>query len=363
MWKRIFVSWRKATSRRTTILSDSLPLLIHGAIERSSLYEFKGIPIYVGIELDTRSAVFWDLGVAPNANVLAVGPSGTGKTETLSTLVARMRKVLGVGALIVDLKGEYAEKLRNKGIDDVIHVKLGLSKIDICSEQEINSVTEIIEKVYRIPTEAIGVLRTSIEEIICGSSVSLPIDALIDRITSSMTTVFDSNGIDVNSLIRESLRRPVVLDLSPVMYVDNRIAVVASLHVLNELFKYCRREISETPRIAIVIDEAWRYMVSPFEEFLCMLARFGRSYGVSLMIATQSPEDIPSMLMNAIEGFGLIVALANPSRSYWLSIARLFHMNRSHIDKALSLSNIGEGVVRFLPLRKPFFVYVDIEEQ
>lgn len=106
-------------------------------------------------------------------------------------------------------------------------------------------------------------------------------------------------------LEKRSMRRSLVLDLSRLKKYGNSQKYLMSLILKKILTK--RMSAGSKFKVSLFIDEAHRYL--PQNEFdmsengFFQLLREGRKYGVSLVLATQSPLDISPKLLSQMSNF------------------------------------------------------------
>ena len=114
------------------------------------------------------------------------------------------------------------------------------------------------------------------------------------------------------SILRRGL---VVFDLSSLANEDRDIA--ASL-ILSSLVLEASEGILPGP-VVVVIDEAWRLSIGGARHLIWAL-REGRSRGLHVVYATQSPEDLPDAVLN---NTGTLVVFGGYTRSYTEAARRL----------------------------------------
>ena len=106
-------------------------------------------------------------------------------------------------------------------------------------------------------------------------------------------------------LEKRSMKRSLVLDLSRLKKYGNSQKYLMSLILKKILAKRMAAEFNF--KVSLFIDEAHRYL--PQNEFdmsengFFQLLREGRKYGISLVLATQSPLDISPKLLSQISNF------------------------------------------------------------
>jgi hypothetical protein len=178
-----------------------------------------------------------------------------------------------------------------------------------------------------------------------GSCVPLPrLDGIAEElIKSSIETGWGKSGVEVcrGSIVERGF---IVYDLSGMRNEDRNVA--ASLIVSSLILEASERKLSG--RIVLVLDEAWRMSIGSANHMVIAL-REGRSRGLHVVYATQSPSDVPQAVLDNTK---VIVAFGGFTKNY-VELARRLGLEEA--DKLLKLP-VGEAYVR-VGDRPPLRIY------
>jgi hypothetical protein len=178
-----------------------------------------------------------------------------------------------------------------------------------------------------------------------GSCVPLPrLDGIAEElIKSSIETGWGKSGVEVcrGSIVERGF---IVYDLSGMRNEDRN--VVASLIVSSLILEASERKLPG--RIVLVLDEAWRVSIGSANHMVIAL-REGRSRGLHVVYATQSPSDVPQAVLDNTK---VIVAFGGFTKNY-VELARRLGLEEA--DKLLKLP-VGEAYVK-VGDRPPLRIY------
>jgi hypothetical protein len=178
-----------------------------------------------------------------------------------------------------------------------------------------------------------------------GSCVPLPrLDGIAEElIKSSIETGWGKSGVEVcrGSIVERGF---IVYDLSGMRNEDRNVA--ASLIVSSLILEASERKLPG--RIVLVLDEAWRMSIGSANHMVIAL-REGRSRGLHVVYATQSPSDVPQAVLDNTK---VIVAFGGFTKNY-VELARRLGLEEA--DKLLKLP-VGEAYVR-VGDRPPLRIY------
>ncbi len=178
----------------------------------------------------------------------------------------------------------------------------------------------------------------------------------------ALSLFFDScQGLDMATMARELLqpKKALILDLEELSHYDYTLIAPLFFTVLTTIPRLLDQVELNEVRLAIVLDEAWSYLPYATQNTITKLLRLARSYGTSLLMATQNVDDLGSHAELVVSNSGLLIALASSYRSYWTQLARYLNLNPKLLSRALELQERGEGVALIAPSRTPRFMYVD----
>ena len=168
-----------------------------------------------------------------------------------------------------------------------------------------------------------------------GDCIQLPrLDGVAEElIKSSIETGWGKGSISVckGSLVERGL---VVYDLSDLRSEDRNIA--SSLIISSLVLEAIEKGLPG--RVALVVDEAWR-VASGSANHMVMALREGRSKGLYVIYATQSPSDVPPIILDNTR---IVVSFGGFTKNY-VELAR--RLGLEDADKLLRLP-VGEAYIR-----------------
>jgi hypothetical protein len=266
----------------------------------------------------------------PNRHISITGETGSRKTQATKAILHELQP-LGLPVLILDFKDDYSSEAYVENEDlAVFDASFGglpfnplVPPIDVRSGRiapmnHIHQLSEILKRIYRLGDQQTFQLREAIKEVyeIQGLGVAptlataeqtyLPFDAVRevlvrdgqDALLGRLSPIFDLGLFAATSeadALETLLSSPAVIRLSqlPGDEVKNAVAEFLLLALYNHLI---RRPHQSSLRRVLVLDEAWRLVNSPFLE---PLMREGRAFGLSVLIATQFPKDLPDTVVGS----------------------------------------------------------------
>lgn len=170
---------------------------------------------------------------------------------------------------------------------------------------------------------------------ISGDCIPLPrMDGVAEElIKSSMETGWGKGRVSVcrGSILERGL---VVYDLSGLRNEDRNVA--SSLMISSLVLEASERGLPG--RVVVILDEAWR-VSSGQANHVIMALREGRSKGLYVVYATQSPLDVPQIVLDNTR---VIVSFGGFTRNY-VELARRLGLEEA--DKLLRLP-VGEAYVK-----------------
>jgi len=159
--------------------------------------------------------------------------------------------------------------------------------------------------------------------------------------------------IDAVMLFTAEREKAIIIDLSKIMRIDPgtmRLYLSIMVHLIKS-FVMRYRGIVKRPKL-IVFDESWMY-VKELKDELYSIMRLGRSYGLSIAVATQHPDDLESFREVAIDNSGLLIAMASPDEEFWTLLTKYMRLSREDIKYITAGLSRGEGVARISPNPRP----------
>jgi DNA helicase HerA-like ATPase len=261
--------------------------------------------VILGRMVDSEGVLVLDWPRDFEAHIGVLGPTGRGKTVMLAGIAAQLGMLSDVRldpymVLVIDPKGD----LRNL-----------LSKV------------------------ASKVVRPG------GYCIPLPrLDGVAEELVkSSVEAGWGKGKVDVcrGSLIERGL---VVYDLTNLGNEDRNVA--SSLIVSSLVLEASEKGLPG--RVVLVVDEAWRVAIGSANHMI-MALREGRSKGLYVIYATQSPSDLPQAILDNTR---VVVAFGGFTKNY-AELAR--RLGLEEVDKLLRLP-VGEAYVR-VGDRPPLRIY------
>ena len=352
---------------KIVLTDDFTPLCLLASPATSHEVVNKGV--YIGIDLDSGSELYWDMLSSPSPHAIVIGPTGSGKTITLLTLAQRIARTYNASILVIDIKGEYRALL--DGLVDRVFVFNPLSKpIDICNQTLINILIELLQAMLHL-NESSRRFLAEVLKISCSSSSltntlrSIPVNN-VDELGKALEIIqllFESReGVELFTLLRETLkpRSALIIELGTSIHYDYAaiipllfISVMLTPQVLSTILNY------SDIKLVLVLDEAWLYVPYTTRDIVTKVLRLARSYGISMLMATQSLGDLDEYKDLILSNCGLFIALASNAKSYWIELAKYLNLSSRLVNRALELQERGEGVVLLAPSKTPRFVYID----
>ncbi len=337
--------------------------------------------ITLGRNIMNNNIVYWNIGNSISPHILVVGPTGSGKTEFMSLLVERFHTQLDSASFVLDVKGEYAERLNGRRVpfksfrvgEDA---GIGLCRFSRLFPQEWRAgvITEIIVNGFDLAgkKDLTASIYQAIEDSImheCDSFWDTLVEFLIlnddkyavYRCLDIVRRIqrFDK-GKGISDIITDFFTSPphesIILDLSLALCMEPNIVNVI-VEVISRTIQRLTSmgfKVFKNPRL-MVFDEGWMY-IKKLNTDIASLLRLGRSHGISVGLATQHVTDIKHIDNAIINNIGLLVAMASPDSSYWQSLKPYMRIRDDDIYTYTALLGRGEGVVRISPNPRPIAV-------
>lgn len=310
-------------------------------------------------EVGDNAEFIIDYANEPNYNIISLGSSGSGKSQTCKAFIARASISYGVKFLIIDYNGEYVKFAKDtnsaiwkagesfkinpfllNGMSPEERASLAIESLVVCAKitpLQAGKVKSALLKHYKSGKEP---TLLELWKELC--SKKKPNDLIDQRFRSIQRVI----GSEPREFWESILTRNNVVDLSSLNDSEKALAAHVILERIYELFN-SNTELNNRLRLSIMVDEAWRvlqnatYEDQEYESLLSRIARQGRKYGFGIVIATQQLEDLPQTFINS----SAIKVLHNYQDSNYLnSISNTFKL--STFESAyLNSAGIGEAIV------------------
>ena len=363
---------RKGSFNASYALSVFFPFLM--AQEMRSV---TGSKITLGRNTRTKEIVRWNISKSISPHILIFGSTGSGKTEVLTILAERFIHELSSNTLIMDVKGEYLDRLRGKVLKVERFVLGEDTGADLCrfaytlpEGWRAGILTDLLITSYRLRDDRriAGILYKALSYSLSfgcedfAETAQAYLERYGDEYLSyrAASILLRASGkkyvkdiIDAVMLFNVEKEKAIIIDLSKIMRIDPgtmRLYLSIMVHLIKSLvMRY--RGIVKRPKL-IVFDESWMY-VKELKDELYSIMRLGRSYGLSIAVATQRPDDLESFREVAIDNSGLLIAMASPDEEFWTLLTKYMRLSREDIKYITAGLGRGEGVARISPNPRP----------
>lgn len=330
------------------------------------------VPLWLelGVNRDTETPAKWLLnGRGYSPNVAIMGQAGSGKTRMMLGLLAQLHKLTGVPVLLIDVgKDELADRedlVRDLGAE-VLRVPKSPIPLDMFhgSSQSPDAALETAEGFRESLSKALQSGLTDNQKTRVLDALK-PLFRQRDKIALSdlrlaIDRYYEEAGAKqdrVNSIMNELCQRTLfVPELSPDQFFskswiltfggapeESRKLVLFLL--FDALHRYLRSlpeaatdaEFNRAIRFVVAIDEA-RPLLATKHDGLSKMVRLHRSKGLSVFMASQSPDDYEGQSDDYMEQIGLPICFKTNATS----TAMLNNMFKSR--KGLNFSALEPGV-------------------
>ncbi|MCX8199729.1 MAG: DUF87 domain-containing protein [Sulfolobales archaeon] len=324
--------------------------------------------VYIGMDLDFGSKVYWDPSSAITSHVFVVGPSGSGKSVALSTLSYRMVRKFKSKITVFDVKTEYYHLFKVNGMNLNVFNPLK-TPLPLCFcednrtefEQKVNEFLNVFSKVYGISTTMYRTLYECVKYV-CGKCES--IEHLYDTIENlealnDIAKIFEIYPTKDSDPMKSILNANTIIELKDVFLKSSTLSSFVIYYVVDSILRNCGLSFSGIPQRIIVVDELWHAAPHIMDGLTQILTRYSRGCGISFFMATQSIDDVGMHVDAVTNSSAVLLAMASQSHGYWNRMARYLNLSRRGIYRAAKLSGQGECVARVYPYENPVFIYID----
>ena len=262
--------------------------ILYGFVSADMLEIPNGIPL--GINMDSKGPVIFDIAKRTNYNIAVIGKSGSGKSFTVKILLNRLRQQFPESYIfVIDPMGEYGAISEYFGMDHLNITKsderLGLDPFVLLEPQD---AADILGEMTNAPDTT----RIQFQKY-CDKAKNMT--EFYKKLPSSHRKYLDH--LMDGPLSRIILGEPRLNDSHKIIISmdgasgTNSEAMVLIL-LLNKIFKTCVRLPAKTRKI-LIIDEAWMLFKMPgAAKYVNMIVRMGRKLNVTFVFISQRIEDI-----------------------------------------------------------------------
>ncbi len=337
--------------------------------------------ILIGRIINSGRNIFWNPNSSMSPHVIVVGPTGSGKTETLISIATKMHSLLSTTILAIDVKGDIEARLLKRGYSfrsiDVPRTPLGslypfyidpnarvgqvfeaiVSSFDVNDIKMQAAIYKAIKRAYeKTPTPTWQNILSELSQE--DEHVRIMISRIIDEISyldggKQQVGHYEivEGEINIISLSKISKEKEETLSYAMNIVFQDMLNYMSSRHV--------------DPRYvggAIVIDEAWILTRKGRSSTrLLNLVKLSRGYGLSVLLATQSFKDFGDDWDRILENSGLLIALSNPSKRFWSDASKFLKIDRETIEELMVVMGRGDALIRILPDPRPLPVSLETE--
>ena len=247
-----------------------------------------GIPL--GINMDSKGPIIFDIAKRTNYNIAVIGKSGSGKSFTVKILLNRLtKKFPDSHVYVVDPMGEYSKIADFFGMD-ILYLKdekdqLGLDPFVLLDPLD---AADILAEITNVPDDVKRQFQTY-----CGKAKSF--EEFYDMIPKK----YQNNLINlkkgplsriIQGKPRLNTQKKVTMSMEGATGSETEQMIL--LLLLNKIFKLCN-DLPVRTRKIILIDEAWMLLrMKNAAKYVNMIVRMGRKLNITFIFISQRLEDI-----------------------------------------------------------------------
>ena len=281
------------------------------------------LKIYLGINTLTNQKIYWEPNKEYNPHMFLVGGSGSGKTETIKSIIFELKKQ-NMNSLIIDFHDDFKQFSDN--LINLEESNVGLHPLEILPNEKPKDVaykiSQILKNIFKLGEIQHANVRKAIMDfyILSGiKNLNEKIDKIIklidfiklkdcilnlnatsnelNKLLSKLSIVFDTELFNnsFNSVsFKNMISKTTVLSLNE--YPTDEIKALIAEIILRKLINYLYISgKSDKTNLFCIIDEAHRltYDGSPIDQML----RESRKYGLGMILATQTSTDFTDIII------------------------------------------------------------------
>lgn len=364
-------------------IASSIHSIYFSPFLRTSLHS-RGIHksgILIGRIINSGRNVFWNPNSSMSPHIIVVGPTGSGKTETLISIATKMHSLLSTTILAIDVKGDIEARLLKRGYlfrsIDVPRTPLGslypfyidpsaragqvfeaiVSSFDVNDIKMQAAIYKAIKRAYeKTPTPTWQNILSELSQE--DEHVRIMISRIIDEIS-----YLDGGKQQIGhyEIVEGEIN---IIPLSKISKEKEETLSYAMNIVFQDMLNYMSSRHVDPRYVggAIVIDEAWILTRKGRSSTrLLNLVKLSRGYGLSVLLATQSFRDFGDDWDRILENSGLLIALSNPSKRFWSDASKFLKIDRETIEELMVVMGRGDALIRILPDPRPLPVSLETE--
>ncbi len=334
--------------------------------------------IVLGRNIISNDIVFWDPNRSISPHVLVVGPTGSGKTETLISIASKLNLASGFTVIFVDVKGDISKRLFDRGYR-INYQPIPFRSLDplypffISPDLRIGQIFDTIVAVYNIINPRLQAMLYEVLRSAYDRSYRPSWKSVLEILRSIDSFRYERSHLErviteISYLDKGSYRYEIrwgdinIVSLEHISKEREEILSFATLMVFQDIINYVSNLNPDTKDIGacIVLDEAWLISRSDLGlTKMLNLLKLSRGYGMSVMIAAQSFQDLGKYVSRYIDNVGLLLMMGNPNKYFWVSASRFVKLDRKILtEQALRLGR-GEAIIRIMP--KPELIPVSLD--
>ena len=247
-----------------------------------------GIPL--GINMDSKGPIIFDIGKRTNYNIAVIGKSGSGKSFTVKILLNRLtKKFPDSHVYVVDPMGEYSKIADFFGMD-ILYLKdtsesLGLDPFVLLDPLD---AADILAEITNASDDVKRQFQTY-----CGKAKSF--EEFYDMIPKEyQNSLINLKKGPLSRIIQGkpklNTQKKVIMSMEGATGSETEQMIL--LLLLNKIFKLCN-ELPVRTRKIILIDEAWMLLrMKNAAKYVNMIVRMGRKLNITFIFISQRLEDI-----------------------------------------------------------------------
>ena len=262
--------------------------ILYGFVSADMLEIPNGIPL--GINMDSKGPVIFDIAKRTNYNIAVIGKSGSGKSFTVKILLNRLQQQFPESYIfVIDPMGEYG----------VISKYLGMDHLNITKSDEKLGLDPFVLLKSQDAADILGEMTNAPD------TTRIQFQKYCDK-AKNMTEFYKKLPVShrkyLDHLMDGPLSRIILGD--PKLNDSHKIIVsmdgasgtnseaMVLILLLNKIFKTCVK-LPAKMRKVLIIDEAWMLFKMPgAAKYVNMIVRMGRKLNITFVFISQRIEDI-----------------------------------------------------------------------